>query len=404
MGGRATRRFRDVIATQGNDMNHERKEWSHGFIKLAVTLLFGSACAHASAVDIGPGFTGAWFDPQQSGHGLFLEVLPDKQLLAFWFTFTPDGTEQSWFGGVGPYSGNTASVPVALTTGGRWIPNFDPSKRVDHPWGRLAFTFTDCDHGRVDFTSTYPGYGNNHMDLTRLTAPAGLTCTSTKASNAKGVWTGTTSINESAIVIVLEDGSYEIVYSRVGNPADAGVVRGTSSADAASFSSTDAMNYPVAQTTEAVGAATAASVSGTFVAASTLELTLTTRSGTRTLAASYVAASDQAPSLGGPAGAYSGYNGHIGGRQNAVFTVDGAGNVAGSNAAGCTYVGAIAPRPALHVFDLSVVPTNSQCIFGSTHLSGLLYYDEIARQVHAFALFADGAGAADQYFIIGAKN
>ena len=129
-----------------------------------------------TAFAINPGTTGAWYDPQQSGHGLFLEVLPQNQLLAFWFTFTPDGTQQSWFGGVGPYAGSTATVPVTLTTGGRWIPNFDASKIVNNPWGTLTFTFTDCNTGRVDFVSSYPGYGSNHMNLARLTAPAGLTC------------------------------------------------------------------------------------------------------------------------------------------------------------------------------------------------------------------------------------
>jgi len=197
---------------------------AHRLMHLVAACLFGGACAPVAAVDIGPGFTGAWYDPEQSGHGLFLEVLPNNQLLAFWFTFTPDGTQQSWFGGVGPYAGNKATLPVNLTTGGRWIPNFDPSKRIDHPWGTLTFTFSDCDHGRVDFTSSYPGYGSNHMDLTRLTLPAGLTCTSSaSASGAKGLWTGTTSVGESAIVVVLDDGSYEIVYSKAGGGADAGV-------------------------------------------------------------------------------------------------------------------------------------------------------------------------------------
>jgi plastocyanin len=65
----------------------------------------------ASTFAIGPGITGAWYDPQQSGHGLFLEVLPDNRLLAWWFAFSPDGTQ-----------------------------------------------------------------GSNHMDLSRLTLPAGLTC------------------------------------------------------------------------------------------------------------------------------------------------------------------------------------------------------------------------------------
>ena len=134
--------------------------------------LFGPG---ASAT-IGPGFTGVWNDPKQARHGIFVEVLPSSSFLAWWFTFTPDGTQQSWFGGVGTYSGNTATVPVTLTTGGQWIPNFDVSKAKDNPWGTLTFTFTDCNSGRVDFVSTYPGYGSNHMDLTRVTLPAGLTC------------------------------------------------------------------------------------------------------------------------------------------------------------------------------------------------------------------------------------
>jgi len=145
-------------------------------VKFLLAVVFGTASATASAVTIGPGFSGAWFDPQQSGHGLFLEVLPPDRLLAWWFTFSPDGAKQSWFGGVGTISGNTATVPVILTTGGRWIPNFDAAKIVNTPWGTLSFTFTDCNAGRVDFTSTYPGYGNNHMALTRLTLPSGLTC------------------------------------------------------------------------------------------------------------------------------------------------------------------------------------------------------------------------------------
>ena len=150
-----------------------------GAVVPAVARNFAGASAPVkptAAFAINQGITGAWYDPQQSGHGLFLEVLPPNILLAFWFTFNPDGTQQSWFGGTGTYTGNTATLTMALTTGGRWIPNFDASKIVNNPWGTLTFTFTDCNTGRVDFASTYPGYGSNHMNLTRLTAPAGLSC------------------------------------------------------------------------------------------------------------------------------------------------------------------------------------------------------------------------------------
>ena len=53
-----------------------------------------------SAIPITSAFTGAWYDPNQSGHGLFLEVLTDNRLLAYWFTFDQYG-QQAWFGGLG---------------------------------------------------------------------------------------------------------------------------------------------------------------------------------------------------------------------------------------------------------------------------------------------------------------
>ena len=124
----------------------------------------------------GAGFTGSWYDPAQSGHGLVLEELPGSEFLAAWFTFNPAGTQQSWFLGVGTYSAGTATItPVLQPTGGRWIPNFDPTKIVNNGWGSLKFTFDDCDHGKVDFDSTL-GYGTGSMSLTRLTHPAGIAC------------------------------------------------------------------------------------------------------------------------------------------------------------------------------------------------------------------------------------
>jgi plastocyanin len=127
-------------------------------------------------VPITAGFTGAWYDPTQSGHGIFLEVLQNNQLLAFWYTFNPDGTQQSWFGNVGAIDGTTATVAALQTQGGQWIPNFNPANVTQPSWGTLTFSFTDCNHGRVDFSSSVVGYGEGHMDLTRLTQPAGLAC------------------------------------------------------------------------------------------------------------------------------------------------------------------------------------------------------------------------------------
>jgi plastocyanin len=126
------------------------------------------------------GYTGTWYDPTQSGHGIFIEILPGNTLLAYWFTFTPDG-QQAWFGGVGGIVNNTATMTAVRTTGARFIPNFNPTEAVRADWGTLTFTFTDCTHGRVDFNSV-AGFGTGSMNLTRLTLPAGLTCTNPPAA------------------------------------------------------------------------------------------------------------------------------------------------------------------------------------------------------------------------------
>jgi len=129
----------------------------------------------AVPISIDAGFTGAWYDPAQSGHGLFVEVLPGNQMLVAWFAFAPNGG-QAWFYGVGTYEGNTATVSAMdQPSGGRWIPNFDPAAITHNAWGSLTLTLTDCNHGRVDFASTL-GYGSGSMYLTRLTQPSALQC------------------------------------------------------------------------------------------------------------------------------------------------------------------------------------------------------------------------------------
>ncbi|HTO58233.1 MAG TPA: plastocyanin/azurin family copper-binding protein [Pseudomonadales bacterium] len=149
----------------------------HGSMGMTGSITVNAAQGSGN-VPITAGFTGAWYDPNQSGHGLFIEVEANNQILVWWFTFNPDGTQQAWFGNVGAIdpATNTATVDAVQTQGGQWIPNFNPANITQPPWGTLTLTFTDCNHGVVNFNSTVTGYGQGHMDLTRLTQPAGLTC------------------------------------------------------------------------------------------------------------------------------------------------------------------------------------------------------------------------------------
>ena len=160
---------------------HTATRLQDGTILVAGGSAIGTALDSTELLDteapgsIGPGFTGSWFDPAQSGHGLFIQVLPGMRFFAAWLTFDPRGAP-AWFLGVGTYSGNTATISqVEQPGGGRWIPNFDAGQVVHNAWGTLVFTFTDCNHGRVDFNSV-AGFGSGTMDLTRITRPAGLVC------------------------------------------------------------------------------------------------------------------------------------------------------------------------------------------------------------------------------------
>jgi len=148
---------------------------NYGMVGVVRVVEGGGGGGTPAHVPITSGFTGAWYDPEQSGHGIFIEVLPGNQMLAWWFTFNPEGTQQAWFGNVGAIDGDTATIDALQALGGRWIPNFDPANVTQQAWGRLTFQFTDCNHGEVTFST--PGtYGNGHMDLVRITQPAGLEC------------------------------------------------------------------------------------------------------------------------------------------------------------------------------------------------------------------------------------
>lgn len=136
--------------------------------------------ASPQGVPITAGFTGSWYNPGQSGHGLSMEVLSGNRVLVAWHAFTPDGTQQAWISGVGQIEGNHIIVMMYRPLGGKWGYEFDSSTIVRSYWGTLTLTFDDCVHGRV-LAAPNGNNGNGRwlgewLELTRLTIPAGLSC------------------------------------------------------------------------------------------------------------------------------------------------------------------------------------------------------------------------------------
>lgn len=133
--------------------------------------------ALAPPFSIGPGITGNWFDPAQSGHGFSIEVLPGNQMLAEWYVFAPDGG-QTWLVASGPITNDTAVLQAYQPSGagGKFPPHFNPAQVANHAWGTITFTFADCNTGQASWAPSASGYTAGAMAITRLTMPAGISC------------------------------------------------------------------------------------------------------------------------------------------------------------------------------------------------------------------------------------
>jgi hypothetical protein len=171
------------VVLQFDDRDHGQATWTSGYPgfsagRMPLTRLTSLASADAGAP---PGglracHSGSWYNADQSGHGLQVEVLDrtPREMVAIWYTYL-DG-QQRWLYAQGPISGDTATLDVLVTRGGQFPPNFDPATVVRQPWGTLRFRAIDGDHARIDWNSSLAGYGSGGLDLVRLTALAGHAC------------------------------------------------------------------------------------------------------------------------------------------------------------------------------------------------------------------------------------
>ena len=175
------------------------------------------------AYAIGKSYTGSWYNPGQNGHGFNFELLEDGSMLVFWYVYRPDGTS-TFLLGVAQEKDGMYSATLQIT-GGMTFGDFDPADNTRTDWGTIKITFTDCDHGIAQWTTSTPGYTNGSTPITRLTTVANANCQDSPffgtyklelSSDADGAGFGWT--------LLLPDG--DLVYGiQFGNVAEIG--RGT---------------------------------------------------------------------------------------------------------------------------------------------------------------------------------
>lgn len=136
-----------------------------------------------SSYRIGADLSGAYYDPAQDGHGWFIEATEADgvtSVVATWYTYL--NGEQVWLVGSAEASGNRVRIPMSITRGGQFPPQYNPAEVSLEPWGEVTLSFDTADQGSASWTSTRAGYGNGSMPLRRLSRPAsggaGLACSS----------------------------------------------------------------------------------------------------------------------------------------------------------------------------------------------------------------------------------
>ena len=127
---------------------------------------------------IAPCISGSWYLPARDGEGYVIEIIGpelEQQMLAYFYTYDEAGNQIWMIGGQAPFNGDTAVLPMLITSGASYGDDFDPDDVLRESWGTLTFKFTSKDAGTVLRESTM-GFGTDTVDIERLTSVTGLTC------------------------------------------------------------------------------------------------------------------------------------------------------------------------------------------------------------------------------------
>ena len=102
---------------------------------------------------------GAWYDPNTTGQGFFIDAYPNPGsndfIFVSWFTYGDDtASGQRWLTAQGNFVGSTALIDINESTGGSFD---DPRRPSTVKVGTIDLDFTDC--SRAQLTYSLPADG-----------------------------------------------------------------------------------------------------------------------------------------------------------------------------------------------------------------------------------------------------
>lgn len=205
------------------------------------------------------------------------------------------------------------------------------------------------------------------------------------AADAQGLWNGSTSTSRSVTGVVLDDGTYWLLYSTpYVSGLIAGFVQGTGTSLNGSFSSSDAMDFNFSG--QGVNSAT---VSASYITKQSLNgsISYSNSNTSLTFTSSYNSDYEQTPNLTAVAGDYLGIASVADSNDAVTFVISAQGVVAGTGAtSGCQYGGLVQPRTKGNLYDVSLVISGNACATGTSAVTGIGYLDASSKRLYLAAL------------------
>lgn len=193
---------------------------------------------------ISAGHSGAWYDPSNDGHGVFIHTIAansndpesQRQMVAHWAVYDNQGAQLNVYG-AGPINGNQAVVSVITSSGGRFPPATNPPTHTD--FGTLVFDFTSCSQGTMTVNPLGgTGFSSTVVPLTRLTSVEDLGCTFFSAGQIDR--NGRPAVNTATINVLLPANGLKDAYNRAEDPASwAGLFQAEIAANLAALDTLD---------------------------------------------------------------------------------------------------------------------------------------------------------------------
>lgn len=204
-------------------------------------------------------------------------------------------------------------------------------------------------------------------------------------SPAEGLYTGKTAANQDIAGLVLDDGTYYMIYTSLA-PVSLGVIQGKLNAANGNFTSNDGKDFSV--TSRGIFDV---EVSGSYASKGNLNGMVRYRATgqTATFNSTYDKNYELTPSLATLAGTYNGTSVIPEGGESATITVATSGAISGTGASGCRIEGTAKPRARGNAYDITVTFGPSPCARAGQKMSGVAYYSAEDRGLIAAGTTAD---------------